>query len=392
MMTYLNTSKLISALDARVADDMENSRVGGAGICVMQDGRVLYKKYHGVKSHATAEPLTDANGDTTLFRLASMTKPVTAVATLIQVGRGLLELDEPIDRLLPAFAEMDIGVCDEDGTLRRVGKAQTRLTPRILLNHTNGLGTLAVGEKQASAMMAADRQSLASVVDYIGQSALAFEPMTAQMYSSLWAFDVLARLVELTSGQDYTTFLQTNIFQPCGMTETVFAPTEAQWSRMIAIHDRAECDGQAYGKDAPTVPGCVFGDLPVTYCAGGAGLASTLPDYVRFAEMLLSGGCANGVQVVPRALVEAMGTPTVPESIMPFAERWGLGVRVIVGSEHWMPKGCFGWSGAYGSHFWVDPTNRITAVYMRNSAYDGGAGAAISCRFEQDVYGALSPL
>ncbi len=387
-MKQLDKKALAARLDARMAEDLAACRIGGAGICVIQGGEVLYKKYFGKKSFATGEALDDSNGDRTVFRLASMTKPITAVAALIQVSRGLLDLDEPIEKWLPAFAEMNIGALDEKGDIVVTGRAKTKLTLRILLNHTNGVGSMAVGDKQMAGMTKEDRQDIAHVVEYIGHSVLAFEPASAQMYSPVWAFDVVARMIELTSGMDYATFLQKNIFEPCGMVDTTFAPTDDQWTRMVAMHNRVEEDGVARSVDHPMPEGCVFGDLPTTWFSGGAGLASTLPDYMRFADMLRRGGItADGVRILPAEWVRAMGTTVIPEHIMPCGERWGLGVRVIMPIHPWMPADCFGWSGAYGTHFWVDPSNDLVAILMRNSAYDGGAGAAAACNLEKDVYG-----
>lgn len=390
-MTYINPEQLAMRLEKRMAEDIADARIGGAGLCVMQGGKVLYKKYHGLRHYAAETPLTAENGDSTMFRLASMSKPITAVAALIQVSRGAFDLDEPIERLLPAFSEMNIGELDEEGNIRIVGPARHKLTPRILLNHTNGVGSMPVGDKQFGAMTREDKQDIAHVVACIEKSVLAFEPTEGQMYSPVWAFDVIARMIELTSGVDYASFLKKNIFEPVGMPDTTFAPTDEQWSRMISMHnrvERVEKDGKFVCGEVPRPAGCVFEDFPVTWFSGGAGLASTLPDYVRFAEMLRRRGVTeSGERIVPAALIEEMGRTVIPEHIMPYGERWGLGVRVIMPTHPWMPAGCFGWSGAYGTHFWVDPTNDLTAVLMRNSAYDGGAGAVAACNFEKDVYG-----
>ncbi len=389
-MKKLNPSALAKRLEARMADDLADGRIGGAGLCVMQDGKEIYKGYFGKKNQANNISLCDLeDGDSTLFRLASMTKPITAVATLIQVSRGLIDLDEPITKWLPEFADMDIGQLDENRQVVRVGKAQHTLTPRMLLNHTNGLGSMEVGDVQFAAMSATDKQDLDHVLACYKNFALAFEPTTEQYYSPVAAFDLLAKIVEITSGMTYDKFLKVNIFDPCGMTNTTFAPTPDQWARMITMHGRQEVDGKGVSIDSPVCEGCVFGDFPVTWFAGGASLASTLPDYVKFAEMLVRGGVtADGTRIVSEALIKEMGSPQVPDNIMGPPQQWGLAVRVITGPCH-MPVGCFGWSGAYGSHFWIDPANKITAVYMKNSSYDGGAGAVSSVHFEEDIYASL---
>ena len=115
-------------------------------------------------------------------------------------------------------------------------------------------------------------------------------------------------------------------------------------------------------------------------------MASTLDDYSAFAEMLLNKGNAGEKQIISPELIEMMATPQLPKSIMPDPQVWGLGVRVITHESYKiLPVGAFGWSGAYGTHFWVDPVNKITAVYLKNSAYDGGSGALTAAHFEEDV-------
>lgn len=382
-MRQLNAEKLRENIERRMAEDQADGRVGGAGVCVMQDGKVIYKNYFGKKSYTTGEDMND--GDRVIFRLASMTKPITAAAVLIQVGRGLVDLDTPVCHWLPDYAEMDVGRLAESNRALRIGKAKHQLTLRILLNHTNGLGSDVIGNLEQERMTPDDMVDLEHIVKFYSGTALAFDPTTSQAYSATAAFDVAARVVELTSGMSFDKFLKQNIFDPCGMIDTTFAPTEEQFSRMIKMHNRT---GDGRSIDAPTCPGCIFENFPASRLSGGAGLAATLPDYVRFAEMLLNGGRAGEIQVIPTELVKAMGTPTVSESVMPGPQKWGLGVRVIDSDSYQLPKHCFGWSGAYGTHYWVDPENRISAVYMKNSRYDGGSGAKTAFLFEQDVYSA----
>ena len=385
-MRKLNAEKLASNIRTRMADDLADARVGGAGLCVMQEGKTIFKEYFGRVSANGPEIGSVEQGDRLMFRLASMTKPVTTVAVLMQVARGLVDLDTPICKWLPAFAEMDIGRVTPEKKVERIGKAQHQLTLRMLLNHTNGLGSAEVGVLEEARMTQADMQTLETVTNFLSGTALAFEPTTAQAYSPTSAFDVSARIVELTSGMPFDEFLKVNLFDPCGITDMTFAPTEEQWGRFISMHYRK--DGK--NVDIQKKPGCVFEGIPTTWFCGGAGLCATLPDYVKFAEMLCRGGVtAGGQRILPAELVKAMGTPTVPESVMPGAQKWGLGVRVIDSDSYVMPNHCFGWSGAYGTHYWVDPDNQITAVYMKNCAYDGGAGCRTGCNFEQDIYTAF---
>ena len=134
----------------------------------------------------------------------------------------------------------------------------------------------------------------------------------------------------------------------------------------------------------------MFGNFPVTYHAAGAGLVSTASDYMKFADMLLNKGvCPGGTRLVSEKNFALFYTPVTDEKVMPGDVRWGLGVRVITGYGNTLPKGSYGWSGAYGTHFWIDPVNRIAAVYMKNSVFDGGAGSSTAEEFEKDVMKSL---
>ena len=130
--------------------------------------------------------------------------------------------------------------------------------------------------------------------------------------------------------------------------------------------------------------GCVFEDVPCTHFLGGAGLASTMRDYCKFARMLLDGGKAENARILKEETVRLLRSPHFYKRQ---TESWGLGVRVITKeTDTLLPEGVFGWSGAYGSHFWVDPTNRLFAVFMKNSEVDGGSGNESARNFEKAVY------
>ena len=154
------------------------------------------------------------------------------------------------------------------------------------------------------------------------------------------------------------------------------------------MHNRSE---QGQSETGATTAGCVFADYFPERLSAGAGLATTAEDYIRFAEMLCFGGILNGTRVLSQDTVRCMATPHVPEEIEMGSDRWGLGMRVVVNESypHGLGVGCFGWSGAYGTHFWVDPQNRVSVVMMKNSLYDGGAGNRSACELERDVTACL---
>ena len=381
-MRTLHPDRLKQNLEDRILRDVANGHIGGASVVVCQEGAVVYTHCFGAFTPNESRPLT---GDA-IFRLASMTKPVTAVATMLLVERGLLRLTDPVEAYLPQFQHMRVATHDADGRVVKSEPCRTKITLLHLLTHTSGIGSGRCAEIYIPRMTDEDIRTLSGSVDYYSRIPLSFEPFTTSEYSGRAAFDVLTAIIEQVTQEDYNTFLRREIFEPCEMQDASFVPSAAQWARMVTMHARVD------GKSGigSTVPGCVFEQIPCTHYLGGAGLISTLDDYANFAEMLLNKGSFKGNRVLDPASVEILSTPHTTAAIQPGNQRWGLGVRVIVDDSYaYLPVGTYGWSGAYGSHFWVDPVNRITAVYMKNSRYDGGSGAQTAFHFEEDVYRAL---
>jgi len=377
-ISIIDPLRLKERLESRIGDDVASGRVGGAAVAVCQNGELIYEARFGYQSPQSDKPLRkDA-----LFRIASMTKPITAVATLKLIEAGKLSLDDPVSKYLPSYRSLPI-VKETNGSLSLEKEATATLSVLHLLTHTSGIGGGAIGSRQLANMSAQQKASLSESVAYYARMGIQFEPGSAVLYSGVPAFDVLAAIIEQISETDYESFLKKHIFEPCHMTDTTFVPTDEQWNRMIGVHDYVNetgCVGE-------TNPGCVFVDFPTTHPLGGAGLISSLSDYLNFANMLLNGGSFEGNRVLSPTSIATMSTPHVSKEIQPRNQRWGLAVKVVTESSYpYLPLGTYGWSGAYGTHFWVDPTNRITAVYMKNSQYDGGGGATTNLHFEEDVY------
>lgn len=377
-MSKLDVALLKNNIEKAARYDFENNKVFGSAYSVIRGDDVVYQKCFGTVSVDSTHPVTES----TLFRLASMTKPVTAAAILILVERGLISLNDRLSDYLPEFKDIHITQITQNG-LTDLGKAQNEITVCHLLTHTSGIGTDPLKEQK---MTYEDKKSIDSAVEFYSKIGLDFEPGTKQQYSPLAAFDVLAKIIEKVSGADYHAFLMQEIFEPCGMVNTTFNPTRKQWNAMIAMHNKVDeknCDDKMNEE-------CVFSDFPKTHYLGGAGLVSTLADYSKFAQMLLNNGKTPTKQIISEDTLKLMYTPFVSEEIMPSSERWGLGVRVIVREEYEnLPIGAYGWSGAYGTHFWIDPVNNIAAVYMKNSLFDGGAGNESARNFEKAVNDSL---
>ena len=347
----------------------------GSSYKVCQNGKTIFKKHYGVTDLNEKTPVSDK----TIFRLASMTKPVTAVAILILIDRGLISLSEPVKKHIPGFE--NIHIVTENG--EDMGETKTDVTVMHLLTHTSGFGSI-----KPTKMTTEDKKTVKNTVNCFIKAGLDFEPFTKKSYSPFAAFDVLVALTEKITGEDFEEFLKNEIFIPCDMKDTTFIPSEKQWERIITMHAKSEdgksCKGQ-------TTNGCVFEDFPANHKLGGAGLVSTLEDYSNFAEMLLNNGKTAKTRIVSEKTSRLLSTPYIPPcDIITPKEQWGLGVRVVTSEDFGtLSKGSFGWSGAYGSHFWVDPENNITAVFMKNSKFDGGSSNQSARRFESAVYDSL---
>lgn len=378
-MSILNKELLKTNIEKIALYDFENNKVFGSAYCVIQGQDVIYKKCFGNLCVDNTEPVTED----TIFRMASMTKPVTAVATLILVERGLLSLYDKVSEYLPEFKDIHITQITQSGSLTDLGKAQNEITICNLLTHTSGIGSEPLKEAK---MTDEDMKTLDAAVGFYSRIGLDFEPGTKQQYSPIGAFNVLVKIIEKVTKTDYLEFLKQEIFEPCGMSNTTFILTQEQWKKTIAMHNRVD------GKNCveKMIENHVFSVFPCTHYLGGAGLVSTLADYSSFAKMLLNMGKTPTKQIIREDIFRLLHTPYVSETIMPGRERWGLGVRVIVSEDYEnLPVGAFGWSGAYGTHFWIDPTNNIAAVYMKNSLFDGGSANESARNFEKAVSDSL---
>ncbi len=380
---------LTDAIDRMTEADIEDGLVTCAAIQVVCKNKTVYKRNHGFSDAEKTVPLADRH----LFRMASMTKPVTAACTMIQIERGKLSLEDPVSKYLPQLGNMEVGEIDRDGNLTGTHPAPNDFTVRDLLTHSSGLGSGPWFGKFCRNAGFEDGDTLGSKIDDWAHSYLEFDPSTAFSYSGLVGFDVLAHLVELTSGRTYAEFAKENLFDPLGMTDTCYLPNEEQWSRMVQMHETVE-----KGKTAPAhMKRFVFGACPTTYHSGGAGLVSCLADYTRFAHMLLSDGESGGVRILSADTVRQMRSrqlrPMVPGTDATYS--WGLSMRVVLadnGSQKPLRTGAYGWSGAYGTHFWCDPVRNLCAVYLSNMTTAGGSGAQTARHIEKAVMEHLGEL
>lgn len=375
-MKIIDVDALVSLVREHARQELLDNRIGAKEIIVHQNGRRLIHEKFGAVSESETR---------LIFRAASMTKPITAAAVMQLAERGLLDLNESVSRYYPSMKRMQIAAV-ENGRIVSLRPAQNDIRVVDLLCHVSGVGcepVLSALEKSTANL------PLSEAVRVIAEQPLSFEPRTAQAYSPTDAFDLAAGIVEQVSGTAFDEYLRRHLFTPLGMIDTTFTPNEEQRARMVPMHNRTE---QGLSEIAAMPDRRVFADFIPERMAAGAGLAVTAEDYIRFADMLCLGGVSSdGVRVLSESAVRQMATPCVPKGIKMGSERWGLGMRVVVRDDypHGLGVGCFGWSGAYGTHFWVDPINRIGVVMMKNSLYDGGAGNRSACELERDVSACL---
>ena len=209
-MKYLNAEILKERIEKSARENISSGRVSGLSALVYQDGKVLYRNCFGVMKVGESEPVKED----TIYRIMSMTKPITAVAILILIERGLLSLDTPIEKYIPEFAEQYIGKLDESGEIKRVGKANAKITVLHLLTHTSGIGSRPLWATQYPTLTDYDKSSLENIINAYSKMELAFEPATATSYSATAAFAILGRIVELITGEHYDDFLKKNLFEP----------------------------------------------------------------------------------------------------------------------------------------------------------------------------------
>jgi len=370
-------SGLAEAIGARVAEKF----VSGAVCAAAVDGRMAYQCVQGLADVESGRKMTR---DTT-FRLASMTKPITGAAVMILKERALIALDDPIERYLPELGGRRVTVRDAAGNAAGTEPAARPFTIRDCLTHSSGLGQESDLCARAEAMLPDDMFNLENIVRMYASVPLDFQPGAKTGYSAIAGMNVLARVCEVVTGMRFASFIATEIFNPLGMGDTTYEPNAHQWNRVAEVYEPGTLRMLPIGRVG-------HGGFRRAYDCGSAGLVGTLTDYLRFALMLSNGGELNGARILSEASVKEMATPQLPDDLPGLGEgvNWGLSMRVTTKrtDAQPLPAGCFGWSGAYGTHFWIDPGHNAAVVLM--AAGDvGGASSPLSREVEKAVTEAL---
>ena len=346
---------------------IETRDISGAVTLVARRGRVAYLDAQGLMDIETNKPMAkDA-----IFRIASMTKPIVGVAVLMMIEEGKVRLSDPVSRFIPEFKQLKVAVPQPNqGQAGARGAppvprfytvpAEREITIKDLLTHTSGLVSGPISTAEAAKVPREPGATLADYIPRLAQVPLEFQPGSRWSYSPGAGFDTLGRVVEIVSGQNLDQFLRQRIFEPLGMKDTFFNISEPQRSRVVTMY-RKTANGLEKSPNQPAAN--------TTYYSGSGGLSSTADDYVRFAQMLVNGGQLNGKRLLSPRSVELMGSAFAPDTLPGRArgEAWGLSVRVItdaVARNTLLSNGSFGWQGAFGTHFWVDPKEKLVGLLM----------------------------
>jgi CubicO group peptidase (beta-lactamase class C family) len=319
-----------------------------------------------------------------IFRIMSMTKPVVGVAILMMMEEGKVRLNDPVSRFIPEFREQTVAVAQPAPAGRGGGApagrgggappeprfytvpADRAITVRDLLTHTSGLASGAISNREAGRVAATAKESLADYLPRLGSVPLEFQPGTRWAYSAAAGFDVLSRIVEVASGMPIDRFMQERIFAPLGMKDTTYIPPAGN-PRLAKLYSRT-ADGLRPQQDPAFMNGVYF--------SGGGGLFSTAEDYAQFAQMLVNEGEMNGRRLLSPRLVELMRSIYAPDTLpgRPAGEGYGLSVRVVndpVARNTFLSTGSYGWSGLFGTHFWVDPEEKVVGILMAQTSPAG---------------------
>ena len=383
-------------LDAHIAAfmqrELEAGRQTGGVTAVARRGKLVHFAAHGLLDVEAGTPMT---GDR-LFRVMSSTKPVTAVALLQQIEARKVSLDDRVSRFIPELSGMRVRVGGDPAkppTAAEIVPAQREITVRDLATHTSGLDGFLLDIPPGTP------NTLAARVPYARRLALDFQPGTRWSYSAVTGPDVLARIVEITSGLSFDSYLKERVFDPIDMRDTAYNLTEEQRARVAPRYTR---EGRMWRRETTDLPLAVKlleptrGPNPTTtYFSGSFGLCSTARDYLLFQTMLLNGGTLHGRRVLRPESVALMrsnlvgdlytGRGAYPEPIG--GTGFGLLVRVVEDPATCgcgRAKGAYGWFGAYGTTTWTDPANDLVAVYMVQQRAD-----AAEVEFERIIAGAL---
>ncbi len=347
------SSEGLDKIAPKLQEYIDDGHLPGFLTVVAKNGKIVHFQPLGMRDVENKKPI-EAD---TIFRIYSMSKPITSVAVMILYDEGKIKLDDPVEKYIPAFKNMKIFNKEQTET----HDAKNKMTIKHLLTHSSGLtygwGNKPVDKHYAELKIFQKGSGLSDMVEKLAKIPLVFEPGERWNYGV--STDVLGYLVEVVSEMPFEKFLQTHIFQPLGMVDTAFSVPKAKVERFAALYRPTEAGGLRLARNVPLAT-----DDLTFFPSGGGGLVSTAADYLRFCQMLLNGGELEGVRILQADTVELMRHPHLQYGKN---GAFGLGFHVVTRKDTEKNKratGAYSWGGAAATTFWIDPANELVAVLM----------------------------
>jgi CubicO group peptidase (beta-lactamase class C family) len=370
------SAERLARLSAGMKELVDSGRLAGAVTMVSRHGKVVEFDATGKRDIAANAPMQKDS----IFRIYSMTKPITGVAMMILFEEGKWQLNDPVAKYIPEFAKLKVYSTDTNGNV--VMKDQTHaVTMRELMSHSGGFtygffSNTAVDKLQLEADLLNPNNTLDEFIKRVAKLPLNAQPGTEWHYSI--SVDIQGYIVQKLSGMPFEEFLEKRVFKPLGMSDTGFYVPKEKLNRFAEFYNY-DNDGKLHAVGVREGLNHDFA-AKIALSSGGGGLVSTATDYMRFCQMLLNGGQLDGVRILSPLSVELMRTnvlaPTVP--ILAPGAGFGLDFAIYtdpVAAGGYYGKGTYWWGGAAGTWFWIDPVNDLIVVGMIQQAAGTGAAA-----------------
>jgi CubicO group peptidase (beta-lactamase class C family) len=373
------SSERLERITNAVQHSIDDKRIAGAVTLVMRHGQVAFFKAQGMADREAGKPMQRDS----IFRICSMTKPITSVGVMILYEEGKFLLDDPISKYLPEFKNPKVLVKPANGKPYTI-PASREITIRDLLRHTSGLtynwnedlGRMYTDAKVTHGLLQYDG-TIADNVKNLAAEPLLFNPGDRFEYSL--GIDVLGRLIEVVSGKPLDEFFRTRIFEPLGMQDTYFFPPDSKVPRIAAAYTYYDGKGLNRFPDAPIVEGPMIYSADYPYhgpkklFAGGAGLVSTTMDYARFSQMILNGGKLGNTRMLSRKTVELMSHDQLGKIGPDMGFGFGFGISGVKAPlDELSSVGAVGWGGFFYTTFSIDPKEDMIVVFMAQLHPTGG--------------------
>jgi len=373
------SSERLERITTTVQHSIDDKRIAGAVTLVMRHGQVAWFKAQGMADREAAKPMQRDS----IFRICSMTKPITSAGLMILYEEGKFLLDDPVSKYLPEFKNPKVLVKPAGGKPYTI-PAKHEITIRDLLRHTSGLtynwnedlGQMYADAKVTHGLLQYDG-TIADNVKNLAALPLLFNPGEKWEYSL--GIDVAGRLIEVLSGKPLDEFLRTRIFDPLSMNDTYFYLPDAKVSRIAVAYTYYDGKGLNRFPDTPIVEGPMIYSADYPYrgpkklFAGGAGLVSTVMDYARFSQMILNGGKLGNTRILSRKTVELMSHDQIGKIDPDMGFGIGFGISGIKAPlDELSSAGAIGWGGFFYTTFSIDPKEDMIVVFMAQLHPAGG--------------------